>query len=271
MIVHVSPYDTSTGLIDEANRLTNITDCSIERDATDETSLLESCSVSLDTTTFNQGWYAIDALADNSRHRLGIFYLKLDEVEQESDGSMVYTLAGVSVLQPACNEKVTAGWSVVKGDSGEEAIKKLLASCPVKVDIEPFTVAKTQSYSSNVTKLGACWSILRNAGMCIQIGGGDEINDTSIHVIPTPSDNQAIKTISLKSGELTGSVSVSDDEVGYECNINGRPYDRVYVGLPTFGIQTYLTIASQSIDLSRGLIADETLKEKPYDDDTNTI
>jgi hypothetical protein len=269
MIVHVSPFNTATGLIDESNRLINVTKCSINRDATDETSLLESCSVSLDTTSFNEGWYAIDALSDGTRSRLGVFYLSLDEIEQESDGSMVYTLAGTSVLQPAYNERVSAGWSVVKGDSGTNVIKKLLASCPVDIEVQPFTIAKTQTYSSNVTKLGACWSILRNAGMCMQIGGGDEINDVAIHVIPTPTDNQAIKTISLKSGELTGSVSVSDDEVGYECQITGRPYNRVYVELPTFGIQTYLTIASQSIDLSQGLVCDETLKEQPYVADTD--
>lgn len=262
MIVHISPFNTVTGLIDEKNRLKNVTECNIERDATDETSLLESCSVSLDTTSFSAGWYAIDALSDGVRNRLGVFYLALDEVSQESNGSMTYTLAGKSVLYPAYSEKVVAGWSVVKGDSGIDAITKLLSSCPVDIDIEPFAIAKTQTYSSNVTKLGACWSILRSAGMCIQLGGGDDINDCSIRVIPTPT--YPSKTISLKSGELTGQVSVSDDEVGYSCRINGRPYDRVYVELPTFGIQTNLSIASQSIDLSSGLICDETLKEKPY-------
>lgn len=259
MIVHISPFNTTTGLIDERSRLINVTACSIERDATDETSLLESCTVSLDTTSFKAGWYAVDALQNNNRTRLGVFYMTLDEVAQESDGSMTYTLAGRSVLYPAYKEKVVAGWSVVKGDSGIDAITKLLSACPVDLDIEPFTIAKTQTYSSNVTKLGACWSILRSAGMCIQLGGRDDINDCSIRVIPTPT--YPSKIISLKSGELTGQVSVSDDEVGYSCRLNGRPYDCVYVELPTFGIQGNLSIASQSIDLSSGLICDETIKE----------
>lgn len=257
MIVHISPYSFATGLIDESDRLTNVLECSIERDATDETSLLESATVKLESTSFKAGYYAIDALDESTRTRLGVFWLSLSNIEQESDGSMVYELGGVSVLQPAKNEKVKGGYSVVEGNSGTATVQNLLASCTAPLDIEPFNVAKTQVFNGNVSSLGACWSVLRNAGMCIQL-----TSEGTIRVIPRPRN--VIKEISLDSGQLTGSVSVSDDEVGYECVLSGRPYDPVYLRLPTFGFTQTQYIASQSIDLSNGLTTKETTKQEVY-------
>lgn len=259
-MVHISPYSFTAGVIDEDRRLTNITACTIERDATDETSLLESATVKLDSTSFSAGWYAVDALDEGTRTRLGVFYFTLSSVEQESDGSMVYELAGTSVLSPAKNVRVAGGYSVIEGNSGVATISNLLSTCTAPLDIESFQVAKTQVFNSNVTCLGACWSVLRNANMCMQI-----TNDGTIQVKPLPT--VATKEISLNSGQLTGSVSVDDNEVGYQCILNGRPYDAVYLNLPTFGILQTRYIASQSIDLSSGLTADETAKETVYDDD----
>ena len=120
-------------------------------------------------------------------------------------------------------------------------------------------MAKTQVFNGNVTKLGACWSVLRNADMCMQI----QENGT-IKVMEKPTS--AVKTIAINSGELLGEVSVSDSEISYNAALKGRPYDLVTVNLPTFGMTGTSLIASQDIDLSDGLVADETLKEKPYDD-----
>ena len=241
-------------------RLTNIVSATIERDATDETSLLESAVVKLDTLNFSKGWYAIDALLDDARNRLGIFYLALKSVEQESDGAMTYELEGVSPLYNASVKTVKGGYSVVKGNSGTATIQELLKCCDAPLNITPFQVQKTQTFNGNVTNLGACWSVLRNAGMCIQLD-----REGAINVIYEPSE--VTKTISMTSGELTGAVSVSDDEVGYECLLNGRPYDLVQVSLPNFGIDSTLKIASQSINLDKNLITDETVKERVYDND----
>lgn len=259
MIVHISPYDFTTGLIDETNRLTNVISATIERDATDQTSLLESATVKLDTSTFNKGWYAVDALEGGTRYRLGIFYFKLKTMEQESDGGFVYELEGVSVLYNASQSRVSSGYSVVKGNSGTATIEGLLSDCEAPLNIEPFQVQKTQVYNGNVTKLGACWSVLRAADMCIQID-----SDTgAINVIPTPTT--IVKTITFDGGQLTGAVQISDDEVCYDCVLNGKPSDVVYLNLPKFGIDTNLLIASQSIQLEKSLIVQESVKEKPYD------
>lgn len=262
MIVHISPYDFSTGLIDEDSRLTNVISATIERDATDETSLLESAVVKLDTSEFSKGWYAVDALTNGVRNRLGIFYFKLKTMEQESDGSFVYELEGTSVLYNASVKRVKGGYSVVKGNSGTATITSLLADCGAPLEITPFQVQKTQVFNGNVTKLGACWSVLRNSDMCIQID-----DEGTINVIPTPTT--VTKTITLDGGELTGAVQVSDDEVGYDCVLNGRPYDVVYLNLPKFGIDTTLHIASQSIKLENSLIAEETVKEQVYGSNNN--
>ena len=262
MIVHISPYDFKTGLIDETNRLTNVISATIERDATDEKSLLESAVVKLDTSDFTAGWYAVDALESDARTRIGVFHFSLNTMEQESDGSFVYELQGVSVLYNASVTRVKGGYSVVKGNSGTATITDLLSDCAAPKEITAFQVAKTQVFNGNVTKLGACWSVLRAANMCMQIS-----NDGTINVIPTPTE--LTKTITFTGGELTGAVSVSTDEVGYDCVLHGRPYDAVYLNLPKFGIDTTLHIASQSINLEKALIAQETVKEKPYDDDDN--
>ena len=260
MIVHISPYDFKTGLIAEERRLTNVISASIERDATDETSLLESATVKLDTSEFNKGWYAVDAIESDTRTRLGVFYFRLKTMEQESDGAFVYELEGVSSLYNASISKVKGGYSVVKGDSGTSTIEGLLSNCEAPLEIEPFQVQKTQVFNGRVTKLGACWSILRAASMCMQIDG-----DGTIHVMPKTTT--ITKTITFTGGELTGAVQISDDEVGYECMLHGKPYDAVYLNLPKFGIDTTMLIASQSIDLKNSLIAEETVKEAPYDRD----
>lgn len=257
MIFRISPFDFETGLINENKHLTNITSATIERDATDTTSLLESAVVKLDTSEFSRGWYAVDALTNGVRTRLGVFYFKLKTMEQESDGSFVYELEGVSALYNASVSKVKGGYSVVKGNSGTATITSLLSDCDAPLEITPFQVQKTQVFNGNVTKLGACWSVLRNAGMCIQIS-----EDGTINIIPLPVE--VIKTISMTSGELMGAVSISDDEVGYDCPLNGRPYDLVDVNLPKWGIDTTLRIASQSIKLENSLIAEETVKEQVY-------
>lgn len=258
MIVHISPYNFDTGLVNEDGRLTNVISATIERDATDQTSLLESAVVKLDNSTFEKGWYAVDALLEGERRRLGVFYFTLNSLEQETDGSMVYELQGVSVLYNASIQRVKGGYSVVKGNSGTATIESLLKCCDVELDIEAFQVAKTQTFNGNVTNLGACWSILRNAGMCMQIQ-----DDGAIKVMSTPTE--ATKTVTKDGGGLTGSVSISDDEIGYECELKGRPYDKVFVSLPNFGISTTLSIASQSIELDKNLIAKETVKEAVYD------
>ena len=260
MIVHISPFDFSTGLIDEEQRLTNVISVNIERDATDETSLLESATVKLDTSTFEKGWYAVDALVNGARRRLGVFYFTLEALEQKADGSITYQLGGVSTLYNASTERVKGGYSVITGNSGTKTITDLLGACVAPVDIEPFQVQKTQVYNGNVTKLGACWSILRNANMCMQIQEDGTIKVMSIPTTP-------IKTISMESGELTSAVSISDNEMSYECMLNGRPYDCVDIIMPKFGINTSMNIASQSIDLTNTLTAEETIKENVYDDD----
>lgn len=257
MFVHISPYDFETGLIDEDRRLTNVMSATVERDATDETSLLESATVKLDTSEFAAGWYAMDAIEDSARTRLGVFYFSLKTMEQESDGSFVYELDGVSVLYNANKTKVKGGYSVVKGNSGTATIESLLSTCTAPLEIEPFQVAKTQVFNGNVSCLGACWSVLRNAGMCMQIS-----DDGTICVISTPSD--ITKTITMDGGALTGAVSMSDDEIGYECKLQGRPYDVVDVNLPKWGIDTTLHIASQSIELGNTLTVEETVKEQVY-------
>jgi hypothetical protein len=258
MIVHISPYDFDTGLINESERLSNVISATIERDATDETSLLESAVVKLDSTSFTKGWYAVDALVDGTRNRLGVFYFTLSNIEQETDGSMVYELQGVSVLYNASVSNVKGGYSVVQGNSGTATLESLLACCNTELDIEAFQIAKTQTFNGNVTNLGAVWSILRNAGMCMQI-----TNEGTIKVMTIPTE--ATKQITKDGGGLTGTVAVSDNEVGYECELQGRPYDAVDIQLPNFGIQKTLLIASQSIDLENSLIAEETAKETVYD------
>ena len=259
MIVHISPFDFSTGLIDESERLTNIKSVVIERDATDETSLLESATVEMDATNFNEGWYAVDALGEDARTRLGVFYFSISTVKQESDTSLVYELAGVSTLYNASIERVQSGYSVVKGESGTNALTKLLSVCEVPLEIEPFQIAKTQTYNGNVTKLGACWSILRSAGMCIQLS-----NNGTIQIF-TPSET-SIKTIENKSSNLLGEITVESDCVSYKSTLDGRPYDLVYLNLPMYGVNSYMRIASQSIDLTNSLIADEVVKREVYSD-----
>ena len=260
MIVHISPYDFSTGLINENNMLKNIVSATIERDATDETSLLESASVKLDSTSFSKGWYAIDALVGNERHRLGVFYFTLKNLEQETNGTMTYELQGVSVLYNASQQRVKGGYSVVKGNSGTATIEELLGCCNVELDIEPFQVQKTQTFNGNVTNLGACWSILRNAGMCMQIQ-----DDGTIKVMSEP--DEVTKRFTRDYKGLFNQVSISDNEIGYECELDGRPYDKVEVSLPDFGINSTFKIASQSIELENSLITKETVKETVYDGD----
>lgn len=259
MIVHISPFDFTTGLIDEDNHLTNVISASIERDATDETSLLESATVKLDTSDFARGWYAVDAIENSARHRLGVFYFKLKTLEQGNNGVFTYELEGVSTLYEASTEYVANGYSVRYGDSGADVIEELLKPCTAPLNITAFQVAKSQVFSADTTRLGACWSILRNAGMCMQISDNGTIN-----VIQPPTD--IAKTITASNGVLLGTVSISDDEVGYECAVSGRPYDRVTINLPKWGVNSTLRIASQSIDLTKtSLTAEETLKEQVYD------
>ena len=258
MFVHISPYDFETGLIDENKRLTNVISATVERDATDETSLLESAIVKLDTSSFTAGWYAMDAIENSTRTRLGVFYFSLKTMEQESDGSFVYELNGVSVLYNASVARVKSGYSVQKGDSGTATITALLSTCTAPLEITPFQVAKTQVFNGKVTCLGACWSVLRNAGMCMQIG-----DDGTIKVKPIPATVE--KTITADSGGLMGAISMSDDEIGYTCTLSGRPYDVVEMNLPKWGIDTTLHIASQSIDLENTLSVEETVKEQVYD------
>ena len=259
MIVHISPFNFETGLIDESQRLTNIISAQIERDATDETSLLESATVKLDTLAFDKGWYAVDAIFNNARNRLGVFYFTLENVEQKSDGSLLYQLGGVSTLYNASVERVKGGWSVVQGNRGTKVMNELLGCCAAPLDIEPFQVAKTQVYNGNVTKLGACWSILRACDMCLQIQ-----EDGTIKVMSIPTE--PIKTMSMSEGDLTSTITVSSGELSYECGLYGKPYDAVYVNFPRFGVDETLNIASQSIKLESSLIAEETVKEQVYDD-----
>jgi hypothetical protein len=261
LIVHVSPYDFEIQSIIESDRLTNIIDASIERDATDETSLLESASINLETNSFNKGWYAIDVLDNGIRTRLGVFYFTVSSTELNENGFIVYELDGVSVLYNASIDYVTTGFSVVKGNDGVPVIESLLSDCDTKKNIDPFSISETQTFDDSTTKLAACWSILRNAGMCIQLTNDGEIN---IMKIPT----SPIKQVTKNGYNLTGSISISDDEVSYQCDLSGRPYDAVFVNLPDFNIteKTFL-IASQSISLGVSLISDETVKEKVYDDE----
>ena len=259
MKVHISPFDFETGLIDEDRRIRNVIDAVIVRDATDETTLLESATVTVDSSNFTAGWYAVDALEAGTRTRIGVFLFTLKKAEQATSGQMKYELAGVSTLYNASISNVKGGYSVTAGNSGTAVINELLGVCVAPLEVTPFQVAKTQTFNGNVTKLGACWSVLRAANMCMQI----QENGT-IKVMEKPTN--AVKTIAVNSGELLGEVSVSDSEISYNASLKGRPYDLVTVNLPTFGMTGTSLIASQDIDLSDGLVADETLKEKPYDD-----
>lgn len=258
--MHISPYDLTTQIINEAARLVNVTSVSIERDATDDTSLLESASITLETNLFNKGWYAIDVLDDGVRTRLGIFYFTVSSTELNENGLIVYELEGVSVLYNASVDYVTTGYSVVKGEDGVPIIESLLSDCNTKITVEPFSISELQTFDDSVTKLSACWSILRSAGMCMQITDYGEIQ---VKKIPT----SAIKQIAKKERDLMGNISVSDDEVSYQCVLFGRPYDAVNVNLPDFGLieKTFL-IASQSISLETSLTSDETAKEQVYDE-----
>ncbi len=258
MLVHISPYDFDTGLIDETKRLTNIVSAQIERDATDETSLLESATVKLDTSTFEKGWYALDALVNDARNRLGVFYFTLENVEQKSDGSLLYQLGGVSTLYNASTERVKGGWSVVQGNSGAKVMSELLGCCVAPLEVESFQVQKTQVFNGNVTKLGACWSVLRNAGMCLQIQ-----NDGTIKVMEIPT--APIKTMSMSEGNLASTITVADGALSYECWLDGKPYDAVYANFPKFGVDSVLNIASQSIKLEDSLIVEEKIKEQVYE------
>ena len=90
MKVHISPFDFETGLIDEDRRIRNVIDAVVVRDATDETTLLESATVTVDSTDFTAGWYAVDALEAGTRTRLGVFYFTLSKAEQATSGQMKY-------------------------------------------------------------------------------------------------------------------------------------------------------------------------------------
>lgn len=259
MIVSIAPWNSQTASFDESRRLRNVISCEIARDATDETSLLESATIKLEAFDFEAGKYAIDVLEDDTRTRLGVFTLYLINAEQTSMGGMVYELAGVSALYPASTSYVTGGFAVIKGNEGASTVRELLHGCWIG-DIAPFLIAKTQVYNGDVTKLGAAWSILRAANMCMQITENGYVN-----VISPPTT--AVKTISMHSNLLLDTVSVGDTEVSYTTPVLGRPYDLVNVSLPTFGIVGTRRIANQEIDLADGLVVDETLKEKPYDDE----
>lgn len=231
-----------------------VASCSIERSATDDVCLLESASIELDgfDASWDGGWHRIEAV-DGGRGALGCFRFEVKS-RTYSHGRVTAQADGYSLLKPADEAEVAAGFSAKAGDSVASIARSLLSACPCGVDV-PYTttVPKDVVFDSGCTRLDALWQVLDAVGWCVQLVDGVAV------VSPLP-DEPAL-SLDATTPHVMRDGYEAGEELTYERELDGdvRPFDMVAVELPQVGMSGRYRVLSQSIDIGSGVTVSETV------------
>lgn len=254
--------------LNPSGELANVRSVSVEYDATDDTSLVASASLSLDTDTlgWSGGWCRVDYI-DDARYKLGVFRFTLTKQTYNHD---VFTVEadGYSVLKPAQEQTLLTGSYAYAGVNVGEYVAGLLNVCPTPVTYTDMQVlTETVVFDSGISRLEAAWKVLDKAKWCIQLDG-----DGTIELKPIPSTVSF--TIDANSlGNIEPSIDIDDDDISYSRRFisDVRPFDLVEINIPRRGISGTYNIKSQSIDCDIAPKVSETIGtlKRGDDDDAN--
>ena len=213
--------------VDEAtwqsvSELTGVVSATVSRDCTDSVPLLESASVELDTdAVFEEGYHRIEAICtqDGGTEVIPIATVLLNEGSGKMNrGLRTATLNGLSVLQPAADERFDHGSYAPKGADGALVAARILSSvCKAPVEaVGGFKLSDNIVYDLGASYIEGVWAILNAAGWCIRIA-----EDGTIRICEKPSapydDAPIIAT------------DIIMPEIGYESGIASVP--NVYVAI----------------------------------------
>lgn len=243
------------GSLDQVAELPMVTEVSIERSATDEVPMLESCTVTADSRTplFEPGWHRIE-WRDGSLSHLGTFWLELDGARCEH-GKAELSLVGTSVLKPCSEVTLENGSYCLGGIDGVAYVAGLLSACPGTVTASGTKLTKDPIvFDDGTTALGAAWKVLDAIGWCLRIDG---LGNVSIEPLPTD-----VALLVDRSGKALNGIEVGDT-VTYDRELADevRPFDLVEVSLPGFGISRSGRVLSQSLEIGHGVRVTEEVGE----------
>lgn len=252
MTFSVTLLDDGLRPVGELGRVASV---EVERDGTDDTCLLESCTmeVDADAPAFEAVWCRV-TWSEMPLDPLGTFRLELDSASVDH-GRATLKLRGWSVLKP-CDERTLPNGSYCPGGSDAAAfVVGLLGDCPG-------TVAATGAcplrdpvvFDDGATALEAAWQVLDRVGWCLRADG-----DGNVTVGPLP----ATVALALAPGALHGLQPGVDvgDSVSYVREYVGsvRPFDLVTLDLPEVGVSRRGRVLTQSLTLGEGVTVDEEM------------
>ena len=210
------------GTWQSVSELPGAVSATISRDCTDSVPLLESASVEIDAAAdFEEGYHRIEAICtqDGGTEVVPIATVLLSEGSGKLDrGLRTASLNGLSVLQPAADERFDHGSYAPKGADGALVAARILSSvCKAPVEaIGSFKLSDNIVYDLGASYLEGVWAILNAAGWCIRIA-----EDGTIRICEKPS------------APYDDAPVIAPDiimpEIGYESGISTVP--NVYIAI----------------------------------------
>ena len=237
----------------------------IDRDATDDAPLLETCSMTVTRAAldaFEPGWHRV--VMEASQGRTGasvpVATLWLDAGKSKYDkGYREDALEGRSALWQAADATVGDGEYAPKGADGPALAGQLLEACidaPVHVEGSVQLVDHIV-YDLDASVLAAAWAILNACGCCIQLDGRGEVH---VRTLPT---EPALSVDRNGAAGIMPQVDVDGGKICYsrEFAPDVYPFSVVHGAIAERGMPEGLyRITSQKLTCDRGIIVEETVE-----------
>lgn len=239
---------------------------SIERDCTDDASLLESAAVSVDVDSLGdvyEGWVRIDMVAEqrglHERVPLGCFLLAASDAVA-SAGAYEVSFDGSSVLSTADSAIVSGSYAPKGSDAAQWAAEQLSGLVPSSVSVSGSAILPNHVvFGDSDSVLSAVWAVLDAVGFVMRT-----IGDGSVVVCPAPSEPSAYMTMDSPHGLQPG-VKLGE-RISYtrEFDPDISVFDRVVYGVPAYGLDGVRTVVSQSLEAGAGLLVTEETEDAEW-------
>lgn len=203
----------------DSEEIPGVVSVSITKDGTDDYPLLETGSITIDSSVdyeFEDGYYRVEMLVRQypEAERYDIATLLLESTDGTVNrGKQELVLDGRSVLQAASDQYVLAGEYIPKGSNGPEWVADRLRRClqaPVTIIGDGFTVDDDIGFDGGTSELQVSWTVLDSGNWIISILG-----DGTVQLMEKPKVDDPILVLDrANAGMLQPDFSFADSRVG---------------------------------------------------------